>query len=1581
MQSLGSKQRSEPKEDPTASQQPAEQPDLPGSSPTPDTPETADPPEAAGSPGATDTTEPQPTPANDEIAYVVGLGASAGGLEALQELVSYLLPGGGVSYVVAQHLAPDHRSLLVDLVSHTTSLKVVAAVNGMTLQDGVIVICPPNHDVAVEKNRLVISEPLPRFGPSPSVDVLFESLAEHWDERAVGVVLSGTGSDGARGLRAVRAAGGLTLVQSPENARFDGMPRAAISLGGAELVLSAREIGQRLAALVSSGADWIGRSLPEPEPVMLSTISRQLKHAIGIDFSRYKETTLRRQVRRRMAIRQVSSIEDYLPLLGADPVEAHALAENLLVTVTSFFRNPDAFTALGQLLLHYLAKQEEGYCLRVWVPGCATGEEVYSLAMVVSELLNHPADLCRHLKIFGTDLDEASLSIARRAIYPISAAKAIPEALRAKFVTLTNGEMTLSETLRECAVFARHNVGEDPPFPRLDLISCRNTLIYFTAPLRDRVLSLFRYGLLPGGLLFLGSSESLNSRTAGFEAACAEQHLYRRTQEAESPTRLLPPLTSSSQLRVLTAFSGAAGNRVAIMREKVPEQHITLLEAMIRQLCHPCLILDEHHDLVEVHGNVTPYCRLPEGQVTTAASSYLRPELQAEARALFLIVRADGVPVVGQPLQLEGLEDKVRLEARPLRAGERSLTILSFIAENPTETRTGPVRSRLVERDTSFDQEVKRLEEELLSSQDSLHRSLAELESANEELEASSEELQASSEELQSSNEELEASNEELQATNEALGTLNQQLRSRTDELQALNGDMENIQSSVSQGMVIVDQNLRVTRFTPLAVRVFALVDNDIGQMLPGVPTTVPLPNLRQALERVIRAGVREAIEARGPNIAYLAQILPYRDHRGGRHGAIVTLTDVTELVSLRERAESSLQQFTQLTDALQEAVWKRDRTMTVIDYVSQRMQSLTGWSMAELLEHPEQLDEAIDPADRDRVNLARQAPDGWAVRYQLLRRDGQRIWVLETAKVISDTFVVGTLADINEQHATEERAHDMSAIFEAVFQTQVFGVAILDDQHRVVMGNEALCKLVNLDATLIQGIPISLIASPGFEQEIVSAATDVLSGNALTATRTLQLKGKDGQAPWVTAEVRRLPRPITNAVVLVIVQDVTSLRESTLQLERMARFDSATGLLNRLSFSEALNREIARSSREMLPLALAWVDLDHFKEINDQYGHAAGDEVLCAIGNRLQKEIRSGKDYVGRLGGDEFGVIIAGYADQHELDAILERLMLGLSQPILAADVELKVGTSVGVAIYGKDATTVDDFLRAADAAMYGIKKQGGNTFQYFTEAMNAAAEQRRLLRRALAEAIASESFELYYQPIVAATQGTLWGVEALIRWHRDGQVVSAGDFIEFAEQSGLIRELGPLTLRLLRADLERLSARGRSDLSVSLNMSVKQLEDPQLSSLLQSWPAAHGLKGLVVEVVESILLPDNSAALQVVHGLIDHGAAISIDDYGTGYSNLRLLKMLEPAFIKLDRSLLLLSLEDDRGKQLMRSAIELAHGLGAVVVVEGISDPGMATFCQELGADYLQGFAIARPMPLPDLLGWLESAHGLPA
>ncbi|MEB3199708.1 MAG: chemotaxis protein CheB [Synechococcaceae cyanobacterium] len=763
--------------------------------------------------------------------HLVAIGASAGGLEALQALLGSLSSGGTVAYVVAQHLSPDRGSLMVELLARVTELQVVEAVDGAVLLPDTVSICPPNHDISVEGNRVRLVAPQPRFGPSPSIDSLFESIAEQWNGHGAAVVLSGTGSDGARGLRSVRAAGGLTIAQTPESARFAAMPSAAVAMGGADLILEPAAIGRHLTGLMGTSGDWVELNVPDPRGLNVSSALELLLHNSGIDFSQYKASTLQRQLVRRMAIRQMDSIEEYLRLLKADSKEVSALVHNLLVTVTSFFRDPESFAVLGELLQAYLSQRTRKDRLRVWVPGCATGEEVYSIGMLISEVLGHPQDLTHHLKIFGTDLDEDSLAVARRATYPAASGLAIPEALRERFLVPFNGEVQICEALRNCVVFARHNVAVDPPFPRLDLISSRNTLIYVTQPLQDRVLAQFRFGLLPSGLLFLGRTESLGHRTEGFEVASADHRIFHRTaghQFARCTAAVQPTQ------RPPTLFSPVG--RISILRETVVEEHVATLEALVRSTSPPCVILDENHGLVEVIGDVSPFCRLPEGRISTAATSFLLPDLQAEARALLLIVRADGQPARSRLLHLPDFAIQLRLEARPLNVNERVLTLLSFLQEPPDDAVPLPGDAPLI-RDPEFDQQIARLEKELLTSHDTLRRSMADLEEANEELEASAEELQASS--------------EELQATNEELATLNQELRARSTELQLLSTDLENIQNSLNQGMVIVDRELCITRFTPLAVRVFALVDDDIGRPLLGIPTTVPLPGLRSALSEV----------------------------------------------------------------------------------------------------------------------------------------------------------------------------------------------------------------------------------------------------------------------------------------------------------------------------------------------------------------------------------------------------------------------------------------------------------------------------------------------------------------------------------------------------------------------------------------------------------------------------------------------------------------------------------------------------------------------------------------------------------
>ena len=945
--------------------------------------------------------------------HVVVIGASAGGLDALRDLVAHLPREARVGYVVAQHLAPEHPSQLVELLARSTSLHVAQACDGSRLEAGLMLVVPPGSDAVIVADRLNLSAPQPRFRPSPSVDQLFDSLAEAWGPKAVAIVLSGTGSDGALGLRTVGAAGGLTFVQSPESARFDGMPRAAMALGRADWVSDPAAIGTRLATCFARTDQGLQAQASVSEHALLDQVAAELRRSTAIDFSQYKDSTVRRQVLRRMAVCGLNDLPGYLALLATDPQEGQALAQNLLVSVTSFFRNPEAFAALSEHLRPLLERVGNNEKLRVWVPGCATGEEAYSIGMVVSEALGHPAHLSDRLKIFATDLDEQSLAIGRRGTYPISAAKSIPEAMRRRYLIEHDNEIEINKELRSCLIFARHNVSEEPPFPSIDLISFRNTLIYFTAPLQERVLDFFSFSLTPGGVLFLGSSESLG-RKPGFTILNPLYRIYQRSQDGRPRRRFTP--TAPSQRAAPPARATPASSRE---QDALANEHVNLMEALVRTIGRPCLVLDENHSLVEVVGDVSPYCKIPEGRMTASAGAFLRDELQMEARALFLLVRADHSRASSRRLALPGRAMPVRMEASPLQLGERALTVLAFVDESgePTEAVDEPGDSQ---RDTAFAREIERLERELLANQETLRRSIADLEQVNEELEASSEELQASSEELQSSNEELEASNEELQATNEELGTLNQQLRVRSDELERLNNDLENIQSSLSQGMVIVDRNLRITRFSPLAVRVFGLLEHDIGQPLIGVPTTVPLPHLREALLAVLDGEERCSIEASSEEVSYLAQVMPYRDKEGIRLGAIITLTDVSELVALRRAAEASLREFSKLTEALDQAVWKRDHTMRQILYLSPRIEALTGWSATELCSDPGLLDGAILEADRSSVQAARTAQrSGWSVTYRLIDRHGHERTVQEVATVVDEShehYVVGTLSEVPKQ-------------------------------------------------------------------------------------------------------------------------------------------------------------------------------------------------------------------------------------------------------------------------------------------------------------------------------------------------------------------------------------------------------------------------------------------------------------------------------------------------------------------------------------------------------------------------------------
>jgi two-component system CheB/CheR fusion protein len=1403
--------------------------------------------------------------------YVVGIGSSAGGLEALEGLVSAIEPGHRASIVIAQHLAPQHPSLLTDLLARNTSLKVVTAVDGTPLEAGVITIAPPGHDVIVTTSTVRVVDAEAGIGPRPSIDRFLDSIAQAWGEHGVGVILSGTGSDGAYGMRAIKAADGLTIVQSPQTAKFEGMPRAALAFGVGDLVLPPTEIGERISHLGAAEADWIGELLPIPGPDVMTSIIAELRRSTGIDFSRYKESTLQRQIQRRMAILQVSEIDDYLPLILADQSESLALMNGMLVTVSSFFRDAEAFAALREQLRPVVSEFPPTEQMRIWVPGCATGEEVYSLAMIVSSLLGDPIDLAQRLKIFGTDLDEAALGVARRGAYPSVSMSSVPEELRPRYLVPSPQGIEVTPELRDVVVFARHNVAQDPPFARLDVISCRNTLIYFTAPLQHRVLQMFAYSLRPGGLLFLGASEALAADTAGFDTIDATHRIFVRTREMVTPRKAYLP-------GPVPRLRQAAPQPLTLTADSIlpPDTHLAVLEALARTRNAPCLVLNERHEVVEVIGDVQQFCRIPQGRPSVAIASLLRPEFESEARALLLVLRAKGERVSSRAVTVAGSEHPTRMVAGPLIVGDRVMALLEFLAEDIEVA--APIQ--MGERGPEFDAELARLEQELVKSQESLEGSLSDLETAHEELLASNEELQASSEELQSSYEELATSNEELQASNEELSTANHELRSRADELD-------------------------------------------------------------------------------------------------------------------RSRRESDAQflDFVRVTDALEEVVWQRDPTLGRLLYVSRGVEDLLATTVDSLGDDADRLDDFIVQEDRDRVMSAR--GDGrrpWSVEFRVQATDGTVRWVTERASLVTDVTggdrVVATMVDITEQVRSMEREHDQRIIFEAVFRAPFVGVAIIDSDERILLANDQFCDLLGYSADSVVGMPIAALGyvaaeNAGDDAPSVGAAENA-NGNGngngngwhhqnVGGLPARQLIRRDGTTCWANVEVHVLDGGVGKASSMFIVRDVTELREQTVELSRRASTDAGTGLLNRDHFQQTLARHMARCETQGTSVALIWVDIDQFKDVNDRYGHAAGDEVLRCSAERMESTVRS-NDIVGRLGGDEFGVILAHFESASELEVVLERMLMALRQPISVGEAEVVISGSLGVAVYPEDGLTPEDLMRSADAAMYAIKNRTGDGYEYFREDLTREAEVRRHLRSDLGDAIRDEAFSLHYQPILSAVSGEVWGVEALMRWHRDGEIVAAEEFIAFCESTGQIRALAPLTFRRLREDLEVFRASGSEVGRACVNVSVAQLEDKDFTSLMKWWPSPTGLSGVVMEITESIFLPDHQRSFNAIELLSRLGAEISVDDFGSGYSNLMLLEALSPKCIKLDKSFLGTRAGSRNGRELITAAVDMGHALQSIVIAEGIETDDQLNMVREIGADLVQGYAIAMPMPRDELIEWLR-------
>ena len=848
------------------------------------------------------------TPPSKHAFPIVGIGASAGGLEAFSELLSNLPVEPTMAFVLIQHLDPKHPSILSDILSRTTRMSVVEAKHGMRVEPGHVYVMPPNARMTIAGEVLHLGPRSDDRGPQLPIDHFLRSLAEDLGSRAIGVILSGSASDGALGLKAIKAEGGTTFAEAPQSAKFDSMPRSAVASGAVDFVLPPKAIAQELTRIGRHPYLGQTRAAPSPEapasgPDAFDEILRKLREKSGIDFMLYRQTTIRRRIARRMMIHGLDTLEGYLGYLEAHPSQVHALYNDLLVNVTRFFRDPEAFRVLQRSVFPRILKQRPADApIRVWAPGCSTGEEAYSLAIVLLESLGD-ADGIVPIQLFGSDVSETAVVKARAGIYPDNIELDVAGARLRRFFVKVDGQHQVRKAVRELCVFARHNLATDPPFSKMDLIVCRNVLIYLEPELQKRVLSIFHYALKDPGFLMLGVAETVGPLADFFSVVDKKYRVY-----AKKPTsrRFDLGLTSLEQRlekigigRTARRTGEAGGGPLDLLQE--------VDRILLSKYAPAGVLVNEATEILQFRGHTSPYLEPAPGQASLNLLKMAREGLLMELRVAIDKARKQNAPVRRERLSIkqDGGLAQVTLEVIPVSgpARERNYLVL-FESVPPSGEPRAPGRAApRGPRQPAVEHQIKNLHQELTATKEFLQSIIQEREAANEELQAANEELQSSNEELQSTNEELETAKEELQSVNEELTTVNEELQHRNADQSLLNNDLNNLFVGVNIPIVMLGSDGRIRRFTPMAGEMLSLIPADVGRPIGDIRLSPDLPDLEQVCKHVVDTATVVEREVRDRDGRwYSLRVRPYTTADDQIDGTVIILTDITALKSSVEQ-------------------------------------------------------------------------------------------------------------------------------------------------------------------------------------------------------------------------------------------------------------------------------------------------------------------------------------------------------------------------------------------------------------------------------------------------------------------------------------------------------------------------------------------------------------------------------------------------------------------------------------------------------------------------------------------------------
>jgi two-component system CheB/CheR fusion protein len=830
--------------------------------------------------------------------HVVGLGASAGGLEALERFVSAIAVDSGMAYIVVQHMAPKHTTMLGTLLQRMTPLPVRQAVDDETLMPNTVYVIAPDSELTVKQGRLHVGHAQQPRGLRLPIDVLLSSLAQDLHRRAIGVVLSGMGADGTHGLQTIRVQGGLTLAQTPKSAQFDAMPSNAIASGCVDIVAEPNEM-PRLIAQAARPIEPPGRK-PEAPPAQadepaLATIISLLREHSKHDLSLYKTSTLLRRIERRVAAHSLASITAYVEFLTHNPQERDLLFAEMLIGVTSFFRDGAVWQELiDSVLPALLTRREQTPHLRAWIVGCSTGEEAYTLAMAFREVLDKRPDAANFtLQIFATDLSADAIAVARKGLYPNKSAEGLTPERMARFFNQQDGGIQVNAALRDMVLFAQHDVISDPPFTRLDLLSCRNVLIYFNGELQGRLMPLFHYSLKPGAVMVLGSSETVGRSQGLFTSLSPKARLYMRNELASHVGHVDFPINRHAWMRTHSHEQAMPDTS-----KPHPVNLQTLADQVLLQtISPPAVLINEGGDILYISGRTGKFLEPAAGKANWNVHVMAHPAIRTQLAVAIRQAVREGAPVDVRGIRLnEDAAHTLTLSIQPLRE-PKALAGMVMIVFRETFNPSAPLHSA---PEAGLD---PGLGHELENAREEIQALRQEMQASKEELQASNEALQSANEELQSANEELTTSKEEAQSMNEELQTINGELQAKLDDLALAQSDMQNLLNSTDIATLFLDNDLNVRRFTKQATRIFHLREADVGRPLSDLSNTLKYPELHQDAKDTVRTlSTCEKQISTTDGRWYTVRIMPYRTLSNMIQGAVMTFVDITMAKELEAR-------------------------------------------------------------------------------------------------------------------------------------------------------------------------------------------------------------------------------------------------------------------------------------------------------------------------------------------------------------------------------------------------------------------------------------------------------------------------------------------------------------------------------------------------------------------------------------------------------------------------------------------------------------------------------------------------------